>query len=611
MSKLALLRRGILAASRGDFATIARHICNKIPEAAGSNVQSYTVVEEYQATSWLSTDSLRCIQYDTQTSKYRTVVSGLGFEIGTAEPFNQLQFTILGLNGTERLSVRVATGDSGPEEVTQISFARDDVSRYEFCTQFDKPRTAVTVAVQPEISSSEQSDTASDRVTVTIPTVRRPPSKPPIFILSIDSLRYDHQTALEPLLSALGDDLQVPAEPRTRGHWTPPSHGSLFTGTHPGDHEYIGWDDENNYILQDEITTLGEILAEHGYTSSGIAANTRILPEFGFGRGFDRFKLNRMIGPDWITRETDVQTSVSDMLRWIDEDTAQGNRRVCYFLHAFDPHAPYVPPPRFRTGGLDYEEVRDFRKDYKSKYIENYKREPQSETDLYRQIMEFYHSSVNYTAQELSRIPRELKQRGVFDESLIIVLGDHGEEFGERGFYGHNSLYDANIRPFLGIKPPAEDQFDVPDRVNYIDLLPTIAECIGASVPDSCRGRPLQHVESQRPRITERIRPDWYNIAVEIGGHKGIFTYESNYPRRPDGPALERSPVLSEFYDISAVRDGDFADKTDQFSNDLKEKLRQAAVEFVQTSERRESISTTDQTPAEETLDHLEDLGYR
>jgi len=609
MERLNLVRRGIGAASRGEFRKIARYICSRVPDSEETGVPSYTVIEEYPAVGWLASDHLQSIQYDTQTDRYRSVVPASGFEIEASEPFDQMRFTILGLAGTESLSVRVRTEQT--EEETQIVLARDDVSHYEFVSEFDSPRTAVTVDVRTDEYLSEQSGQAGDPVTVSVPSLRRSTRKPPILILSIDSLRYDRQAALEPLLEELGEDLQIPAEPRTQGHWTPPSHASLFTGTHPGDHEYIGWDDENNYTIREEMTTLGELLAEHGYKSSGVTATTRILPEFGFGRGFDRFKLNRMIGGDWITRETDVQKSVSDVLRWLDEDTGHLNQRICYFVHLFDPHSPYVPPPRYRSAELNYESFMNFRKDIKSKYMKNYNREPQQKTALYRKVLEYYTSSITYTAEQLARIPRELKRRGLFDETLILVLGDHGEEFGERGFYGHNSLYDANIRPFMGIKPPAGGHFEVPDRVDYIDVLPTIAESIGASVPERCQGSPLQHSECQQPRITERIRPDWYNIAVETDGNKGIFTYESNYPRRPGPSVIESGPELEEFYSIAGVREGDFTDRTDDFSTDVKTDLRRIAARFLKADERRETLSTTDRTPAEETLENLEDLGYR
>lgn len=103
----------------------------------------------------------------------------------------------------------------------------------------------------------------------------------------------------------------------------------------------------------------------------------------------------------------------------------------------------------------------------------------------------------------------------MWDDALIILTGDHGEEFGERGFFTHRSLYDCNIQPFIAIKPSVTAEWSVPDAVDIVDCFPTIAHEIGADVPNRCVGESLQMKDGNLvPRITEGTTPQRYTVAV-------------------------------------------------------------------------------------------------
>lgn len=91
-------------------------------------------------------------------------------------------------------------------------------------------------------------------------------------------------------------------------------------------------------------------------------------------------------------------------------------------------------------------------------YFDGYHNEYGS-NPLVQQMEEWYSKSVKYTSEQIARLLRYLKTQELFDESLIIVTGDHGEEFGERGFFSHSSLYDMNIRPFMAVKPPVDSSW--------------------------------------------------------------------------------------------------------------------------------------------------------
>ncbi len=422
---------------------------------------------------------------------------------------------------------------------------------------------------------------------------------------------------MQPPLDALGDDAIVPSEPRTQGYWTAPSHASMFTGSHPGDHGYVGHGkvEGDERPINPDMTPIPELLTNHGYKCSGLVSHTRILPEFGFGRGCHRYRADTMNHSDWITREHDARHSVNQLIEWIDFDVTRRSHSLFYFLHVFDPHYPYIPPLDYlENGDIDlskstrYREQFDTARGSEGDYLRMYRNEHEVDPDLVEAMEDYLALSVEYTATQIARLVEHLRSVELFDDALIIVTGDHREEFGERGFFTHSSLYDRNIRPFMAVKPPTSVDWTIPDAVDTIDFLPTIAQLIDVDVPEHCTGVPIQNkTERDRPRITERLRPDWYNVSVELDGIKGIFTYESEYPDRPMEEAIGDGPVLTEFYELDAIRSGDFSE-LDSPSNTTE--LQEVAEQFVLAEQSSYSSSVSAVTPSQETEERLKDLGY-
>jgi hypothetical protein len=203
-------------------------------------------------------------------------------------------------------------------------------------------------------------------------------------------------------------------------------------------------------------------------------------------------------------------------------------------------------------------------------------------------LRSYYRQSVRYTAEQLARLVDGLRRADLFDDALVVVTGDHGEEWGERGIYAHKGLYDANIRPFMIVKPPADADWTVPDRVDTLDFLPTAVRAAGGDPPDQCRGRALQDVgddESEsRPRITERVGETWYHVAVESEGVKGIFAYPSDFPGRPTDAAIDDGPVHAEFHRLAEVRRGEYGGCASSLPAERRADLERLAASFARTS---------------------------
>jgi arylsulfatase A-like enzyme len=153
-------------------------------------------------------------------------------------------------------------------------------------------------------------------------------------------------------------------------------------------------------------------------------------------------------------RQNDARENMDKLLSWLERDLASGSTRVFNFLHLFDLHNPHWPPLPTDQKELDLsmrrERLFDFADDYididRSNVIDN------DRTNLYKA---YYEESVRYTAKQVDRLVRRLKQHEIFSESLIIITGDHGHEFyGTAKNAPTKTLYDDNIRQGMLIKPP-------------------------------------------------------------------------------------------------------------------------------------------------------------
>lgn len=312
---------------------------------------------------------------------------------------------------------------------------------------------------------------------------------------------------------------------------------------------------------------------------------------------------------DWKSRARDCSTVLDRTAEWVRQDARRGTESVFYFAHVFDSHYPYVPPlPETDLSSVDYAAMDEFI-EYTSNrdYLELVTEDPlEVDEDVLSLAREYYRDSLEYVGSELADFVTSLKRHGLYDNSLIIVTGDHGEDFLERNFLFHHSLLDTNIRPGMIVKPPADSDIDVPDAADTIDFYPTIAAEVGLDVPDQCRGDAWVGETPASPRITERLL-DTYNVAVEQNGVKGIFTTEEANPDRPPAAYFEDGFELEEFY----VLDGE-PGRRERRATDIDEErkceLRTTAMEFI--TETNSMAESGEVDVSEDVQDRLSDLGY-
>ncbi|MFC7135306.1 MULTISPECIES: sulfatase [Salinibaculum] len=623
-----LLKKVLRTARRGDLRSLWEGMISRLQIPIPETVE---VITEEKSPCWLISSETRQMFRLTE-SNYAPVIDASRLTLQSETNAEQIEVPIIGIHHSDSVSLRQIESDSGKilaETSIEIdhSFDYPPVLWQTFDLACDDRAVTIQISADDAESSwdvipahlfelDRRTELASTKLGCPAIIPERP--QPPILLISIDALRYDCQEELRPMIDELEPDAIFPSEPRTQGTWTPPSHASMFTGTHPGKHGYVGWGEGkgDKRPIDPDLTTIPELLSDAGYKCSGLVSHTRILPEFGFGRGFHRFYSDRMSFADWITRSSDAKASVNTLIDWIEKDLNKREHSLFYFLHVFDPHYPYIPP----TESLDsptidftkpkrYWSQREAARGDNWSYLDGARGDLDIDPHLSEEMKSWYAKSVTYTANQIAKLLQYLKRAGLFDHALILITGDHGEEFGERGFTTHNSLYDENIRPFMAIKPPADSDWDSREQVDAIDFLPTIAELVNAEVPKHCDGTALQTDDHNGIRITERIYPDWYNVAVESDGIKGIFTYESNYPDRPCRDGIERGPQLSEYYRLERVRSGNYGEA--DIAPRQKNKLQTIIEEFVVDTMKEYTADVTASQPSSETMSHLKDLGYK
>jgi arylsulfatase A-like enzyme len=185
---------------------------------------------------------------------------------------------------------------------------------------------------------------------------------------------------------------------------------------------------------------LAEVLRRMGYHTFGLAANINIGKPMGFNRGFDRFNL-------------DSEASAEDLYNMVNswKDRIQKNQPYFLYLHFNDPHEPYIARDPY------YEPQTDLVDDQRARYI----------------------SEIHFADDHIARIYEEF---GLNQNTLVIVVTDHGEEFMEHGRVGHlQTLYDELNRvmilfhgPSLGIVPQR-----CPVNVSLLDVAPTLFDFLG------------------------------------------------------------------------------------------------------------------------------------
>jgi hypothetical protein len=289
-------------------------------------------------------------------------------------------------------------------------------------------------------------------------------------------------------------------------------------------------------------------------------------------------------------------------------------------MHIFDAHLPYLAF-KMLSGKqeIDVSITDKFKQDYINAQPLNYEMLMEYSTNVEQpeyidELKQYYTKSLENISKSLERFVHMLAHYEILDDSLVIIAGDHGEEFLEKGVAGHATLRDTNIRPGMIVKPPVNSEFFIPDEADLIDIFPTISDYITGNVPDQCAGESWVQMDSEvssRTRITEAFTGvSTYAIAVEQEKHKGIFAFNSDIPSRPTASEIKSETKYEELItdESEAAQNESNCMRTESQEKILE--LRDIAIDFIQSHKEEYSQGEKIQMSTE-AIERLEDLGYK
>jgi arylsulfatase A-like enzyme/Flp pilus assembly protein TadD len=351
--------------------------------------------------------------------------------------------------------------------------------------------------------------------------------------------------------------------------FTLPAHSSIMTGLYPPGH---GVRENVGYVLDERHPTLAELLGNNGWATAGFVSSFVLDRRWGINRGFDHyfdeFDLREMETASMGSVQRDGAETVAAAEGWLDERPQ--DQPFFMWIHLYDPHEPYEPAEPFKS---------------------QYPGRP-------------YDAEVAYTDSLVGRIRQALKERGLLEDSLVILTTDHGEALGDHGemFHGYY-IYDATIHVAMIVRPPfaAHAGRVVDQSVSHVDLLPTILETVGVPAPDTIHGQSLV------PLVAGR----------DVAWDRPVYS-ESLYPMLHYGWAPLRSLRTDQFklIDVPRAELYDLADDPGEEQNVIDRQPNRAGELTAALGELRRRIESDapagDAAPEmdERTLAQLQALGY-
>lgn len=323
------------------------------------------------------------------------------------------------------------------------------------------------------------------------------PERPDIFLLTIDALRADHLSCYgysrqTPFFNTLAEDMTFFESAFSVSSHTREAMPPLLSGYRP---ERFA---ANGFVQVQESETLAGRLRSAGYQTGGFHSNPYLSRAYGFDTGFDEFFDDLLLGQNkfvalaqqalnkFVLNRGEYYARAPEInrrsLEWFDTR----NEPAFLWNHYMDPHGPYCAPERH------YAQQELSASDAESLYRRSWKAPESITEDEQKLLLDSYDDEIRYLDSQLESFFDELRERGLLADALVIVTADHGDAFGEHGYYTHpRYLHEELIRIPLFVSLPGSQNQTVKIPVSTIDIVPTILESAQVGV-SSLPGNPLQ-----------------------------------------------------------------------------------------------------------------------
>lgn len=448
-----------------------------------------------------------------------------------------------------------------------------------------------------------------------------------VIFISLDTLRADHLSTYgyerntSPNIDNFASKSILFENAISNATWTTPAHISLFTSLYTLSHKIFGSED----VLSDDIITLPESLKPYGYTTAAFTGGAFAMsPKSGLGRGFDSYEqLDYTNVPVEEVKKSSIHylDESNPVFEWLKNNH---DKKFFLFFHTFSVHEPYVAIKNYSTmfdseydGAIldSEEELLDIVWDtYQRQYREKI-RDDSGQEEMFvsfvreiigstidtsdprdrQHLMAGYDGKIFQTDEFIGFFLKRLEELELFDNTIIVLLSDHGEEFWDHGKTVHGQqLYEETIHvPLIIYNPRARGGARVTQQAQLIDVMPTVLDMLEINPPYGIQGKSLL------PAIKGTAEEDFnkYVFSVQYLGDVGtsVRTNEWKLIFKIDG-SHELYNLISDPRERKNLID----ERQDVFL-ELREKLFEWG---------KEMDITLESVPSEDILEDLMRLGY-
>ena len=358
--------------------------------------------------------------------------------------------------------------------------------------------------------------------------------RPSVVMIVIDTVRNDHlghagyPRDTSPHLDRLAGQGRLFSRAVAASPWTGPSVASIVTGLYPDELGIRDLDDR----LPDEATTLAEVFRDHGWNTAAIVSNGYIAPWFGHAQGYQHFDKEEYTGDD-DSNSTPICTAdrITDKaIDWL--RTAQGPYFL--YLHYTDPHEPYLPPQewreRFLAGAAPIDEM--LLRERRFTFVPMY-------DALLAGVKSMYDASIAFADAEIGRLLEHVP-----DDALVVVVGDHGEEFLDHGGFLHgHTVFEELVHIPLVFRGPGVVPGRADEPVSHVDIAPTVLSYAGLPPLSDLSGTSLvRALAGMQDSVGERT-------LFSVREYDGVATIAA---RRGDWKLIYGGPEAMSLYDLGA-----------------------------------------------------------
>ncbi len=383
---------------------------------------------------------------------------------------------------------------------------------------------------------------------------RRLAKDPPIFIILTDACQAEHLSvygyprATSPNIETFARDAVVFENAYANASYTRSSVRSLLSGQLP-ERSAAG----NLARVSDRLPTIPEYLKIKGYRTSIFTSAVTISPTFGFTKGVDDYhQYLAGAGDKSRTRPIDLDA----FGRWLDRPGP-----LFSYIHFIEPHLPILPPPPFRdmfAGAMGRKpDPRRKRLMALMEHPTGLKR-PFTPAEV-QEVVDDYDSTIAYVDSEIGRALGHVKKAGLYDDSLIVILADHGEAMYEHRAWGHSmNVFEETVHVPLLVKFPASMNLKgrVRTVVQLTDVFPTLADLFGQritlpgkSLLEAVNGETIDDTCAVAKSIADTARfgmrwRQWYYTISLNAGREQLFDLDSD----PRAEAREGAADMKRFF---------------------------------------------------------------